>query len=932
MVRLLAILPLLVAVSEALAVARTVPAGFIFEVKNGHKLSLLYDALNAKEAVVRIPYDYKLFKGASARFCDITDTRTSTPLCNVTRAEEQAKEIAAMPFIETYWPLEIFSQPEANFQAVPALGSNMTFKSNRTLGTNMSLGTNITLESNSTISSRSTLFSRWWGYTPCCRDKPYPPHVMTQVDKLRAKGITGKGVKIAVVDTGIDYKHPALGGCFGKKNGKDCLVSFGADFVGDEFTGGNDPIPDQDPMDCQVAGIIAAQKNNLGFTGAAPDVSLGAYKVFGCKGSTSNDAMMKAFNQAYEDGANVISGSLGGPSSWESDPRAVVLDRITKAGVPCVISVGNSGNEGQFHAGAPSTGMGVISVANFMSTVTPMVNIIATSTANRRCCGQNFELSTWEPAVWGVSKPLYAVSLDSKVLPKDACKPLPENTRDLSKYIVLVRRGRCTYGEKAKNIAAKGAKHMIIYNDKEKTVPFSLGNDAHYLDGVGMVPHSVGKKWMKNMKNGMKFEIAVPSPWEKPGAKMIDKVNRWNGGAVDPSSSWGPTFDMKFKPQLGAPGGNILSTYPMKKGGYAIFSGTSMACPMLSAIIALVYEVRGIKALEPNFIIDLLSATAKPQIFNNGTVWYNKLAPPAQQGGGLVQAWDAAYATTFLYPSSLSFNDSDHFTESMDFSIINKGKTPVRYTLGNVPAMSTYTFAEDMKTPMPFVNEPVPLRAVLSFQHKGENVKSFTIDPGHRYIVSVKPNLHADHQINQKRLPLWGGYITVNGSDSSSFSLPYQGLAGSLHDAPVLAPGNALVIFSPDGKQYDAPAANSTVTLPAQGDFQNSPIDFRIWVKLSLGTANLTAEVVPLGENHPKELIKEVMGVKTIGKPPGFPQTYMLRGINTWWWDGQLQSGSYAPAGYYEVAIFALRVFGDPNKVEDWNIVKTQPFHLKYME
>ena len=88
----------------------------------------------------------------------------------------------------------------------------------------------------------------------------FSPHVMTQVDKLRAEGFTGKGIRIGVVDTGIDYKHPALGGCFGE----GCLVSYGYDLVGDDYTGRNTPVPDNDPQDCaghgtHVSGIIVRQ-------------------------------------------------------------------------------------------------------------------------------------------------------------------------------------------------------------------------------------------------------------------------------------------------------------------------------------------------------------------------------------------------------------------------------------------------------------------------------------------------------------------------------------------------------------------------------------------------------------------------------------------------------------------------------------------------
>lgn len=80
----------------------------------------------------------------------------------------------------------------------------------------------------------------------------FSPHVMTQVDKLHAEGITGGGVRIGIVDTGVDYLHPALGGCFGE----GCLVAYGYDLNGDDSTSPI-PVPDDDPYDdCQGHGRL----------------------------------------------------------------------------------------------------------------------------------------------------------------------------------------------------------------------------------------------------------------------------------------------------------------------------------------------------------------------------------------------------------------------------------------------------------------------------------------------------------------------------------------------------------------------------------------------------------------------------------------------------------------------------------------------------
>lgn len=104
------------------------------------------------------------------------------------------------------------------------------------------------------------------------------------------------------MDTGVDYTHPALGGCFGKK----CLVSYGYDLVGDTWDGFDAPKPDGDPFDkcighgTHVSGIIAAQPNELNFTGVAPGATLGMYKVFSCETlGTSDDVLIAALYVSF---------------------------------------------------------------------------------------------------------------------------------------------------------------------------------------------------------------------------------------------------------------------------------------------------------------------------------------------------------------------------------------------------------------------------------------------------------------------------------------------------------------------------------------------------------------------------------------------------------------------------------------------------------
>ncbi|KAG9126235.1 hypothetical protein FRC07_004315 [Ceratobasidium sp. 392] len=198
-------------------------------------------------------------------------------------------------------------------------------------------------------------------------------HARTGVDKLHAEGYFGKGITVAILDTGIDYTHPALGGKFGPGN----KVAGGFDFVGDAFTsrdGGPPPIPDNDPLaQCpghsprfghgtHVAGIIGANPNNPhNITGVAYEATINAYRIFGCQGSTNDVILVDALNKAYEDGNDIINLSLGAPDAWGKSASSLLAGRIAAKGRIVTFAAGNDGIFGGWYT---ATGSGVISVGN----------------------------------------------------------------------------------------------------------------------------------------------------------------------------------------------------------------------------------------------------------------------------------------------------------------------------------------------------------------------------------------------------------------------------------------------------------------------------------------------------------------------------------------------------------------------------------------
>ncbi|KAJ3314247.1 hypothetical protein HDU76_002445 [Blyttiomyces sp. JEL0837] len=172
----------------------------------------------------------------------------------------------------------------------------------------------------------------------------------------------GDGIKIGIIDSGIDYTHPGLGGCFG--NG--CTFAYGYDVVGDGYHGpGTTPEPDNDPMDCaghgtHVAGLIAANSSII--TGIAPFATFGMYRVFGCDGGSESDIIMAAMEMAYRDGMNVLNLSIGGSSEWPEYPEARVAARLVERGMVVVASQGNDAPDGLWLTSAPAVAHGVISV------------------------------------------------------------------------------------------------------------------------------------------------------------------------------------------------------------------------------------------------------------------------------------------------------------------------------------------------------------------------------------------------------------------------------------------------------------------------------------------------------------------------------------------------------------------------------------------
>jgi minor extracellular serine protease Vpr len=422
---------------------------------------------------------------------------------------------------------------------------------------------------------------------------------MTGADVAQSElGFTGEGIKVAVMDTGIDYHHPDLGGCFGE----GCRVYTGWDFVGDDFDGYNMPIPDPYPDDCNghgthVAGIVGA---NGVVTGVAPDVSFGAYRVFGCAGSTYADIMLAAMEMALADGMDILNMSIGSAFQWPQYPTAVAADNLVKKGMVVVASIGNSGASGLYSAGAPGLGEKVIGVASFDNTHTllPYFEVNETPIGYIAMAGSAPipTSGTYEMAFVGL-----------------ACDPL---TVDLTGKVALAARGTCSFRVKAQNSIDAGAVGVVIHNNAAGLFNGAVLDPPAIPDPIDDVTPIVGISGVDGL-----FIREQDEPVYMTWTDQMDSFPSPTGGLISSFSSYGLAPDLSLKPDIGAPGGNIYSTYPLEGGGYATMGGTSMSSPHVAGAVALLLQSN--PRLKAEDVRGVLQNSAVPKNWwGNPALWF----------------------------------------------------------------------------------------------------------------------------------------------------------------------------------------------------------------------------------------------------------------------------------------------------------------------
>ncbi|MEM1034860.1 MAG: S8 family serine peptidase, partial [Myxococcota bacterium] len=466
-----------------------------------------------------------------------------------------------------------------------------------------------------------------------------------------ATGLHGAGIRVGIIDTGVDYYHAAFGGTGDPSDfsGDDSSlvepgtfpagrVVGGFDFVGDGYNpeiGASTIAADPDPLDCEghgthVASIAVGNAVNDDGTvfdgsydqtldlsqfrvapGVAPEADVFALKVFGCARGTSVVASALEWaadpdgNGIPDDRLDVVNLSLG--SSYGGLTGSLlygnVMDNLVGVGTVVVAAAGNDGGT-FFVTGSPASVDPVLSVA--ASVDAGLVNI-ATSAGD--ITGVEGSLSPPLAATGTVA------TAASRAQPANACGGIT-NVGDVAGTIVVIDRGNCQFIEKLTAAETAGALGAIIVQNTTDP-PFTMGGNGSVTIPSVMVSQADGQALIAALANGMLTITLADDPFVGPGAEQVASL-----------SSRGPSLDtIAIKPEIAAPGVNVdaadvgSGTEPTDK------SGTSMAAPFVAGAAALVREAQpNLSALD---IKAMLMNHAEPVVGTSGARF-----PVSMQGTG----------------------------------------------------------------------------------------------------------------------------------------------------------------------------------------------------------------------------------------------------------------------------------------------------------
>ena len=752
-------------------------------------------------------------------------------------------------------------------------------------------------------------------------------------------GNSGNGVRIAVIDTGVDYLHANFGGpgtaAAYTANNRAILepgsfptvkVVGGMDFAGDAYTGANVPVPDPDPLDCNghgshVAGTATGFGVNVDGTtfngpydgttpfssftigpGVAPRAQLYALKVFGCTGSTG--LTTQAINWAVDpngdgdpsDHVDVINMSLGSNFGTSTDASATASTNASLAGVIVVTSAGNAGDT-HFIVGSPATSTRAIAVANIVDfgqqQAVTAVNSPAGIAGNKASLPAAFNPLINTPTDItgnvklgndGSTAPFPGSPAGTVGTTTDACQPFAPGF--FTGLIALVDRGGgCGFTFKVKNAQDAGATGVIVANNVAGTI--SMGGTDPTITILSLsITLADG--------NAIKGQLGV-------GVNTTLRFTHL-GDTVSGSTSRGARRDNTgVKPDLAAPGTSIISTGFSTGNLPATISGTSMASPHVAGAMAL------LRQLHPTWSVEELKAlvmnTANHDLFT-GTNGTGSKFGIARVGAGRVDLQDASNGDVIAYSDdstggvSVSFGAPEVVgTASLlrSVRVANKGAVDVSYDLSYVGltdmAGVSYSFPDGATINVPAGGSTtfnIELTAdAKDMKHPRDTTMAAVQGANSRYFMSEE-----------------SGYVTLTPTGGTALRLPVY---AAPRPASNMSTEHNYVLFT-------GPTGSTNVGLTGQdvntgGAF---PVDV-----ISLVSAFELQGVSPA--NIPSTSLASNADLKSVGVTSDFKATNSVNAATKIFF-GVAMHGKWSTPSDVTVNIFIDR---DRNGTDDFQVVNT---------
>lgn len=629
-------------------------------------------------------------------------------------------------------------------------------------------------------------------------------------DISQATGYTGKGMVVAILDTGLDTSHEAFqhdvnGAKYTKEDiqskisdnplqageisvdsvYKSSKIPFAYDYYDNDtnVSGGNS-------HGTHVAGIVGANGGKV--TGVAPDAQLMILKIFGDDGSGAYDSdILAALDDAVMLGVDAINMSLGMTAGFSQAAEAKmqqVYQRVKNAGISLMCAAGNeysssyksasgtdlplASNPDNGAVASPSTYDAALSVAS-------MNNVKAT--APYLLVGDR-KIRYSDPAET-VSKQIASLNGTYEYVACGVGATTDFTGKALSGKVALIQRAGeengeiLTFAQKEANAKKAGAKAVIIYDNVEGDL-VNMSTDGN-IPAV-FISKADGEAMLAASDKHVSFSKSYLAQFQDAySGKMSD------------FSSWGVTPDLKLKPEITAPGGDIYSTLP--GGLYGSMSGTSMASPHMAgaAVVMAQYiteELGGTDMTQQEITAlsnKLLMSTAVP-VKNKQSLPYS----PRKQGAGLVQLGRATKAKAYLSSAEgglpkAELGDSADGSFSFSFQANNLSKSEIQYEVG-VTVLTEATVKENGKTylaqsPRQLGADEVTVTApsTVTLRASGPetvNVSLALTEKGKATLEDFPNGIYLE------------GFVTltpVNDGDTISLGLPFLGFYGDWSAAPI---------------------------------------------------------------------------------------------------------------------------------------------------